>query len=897
MTGIRRTGGQSVARTVAVHTASPSNRASQRRWTVSAVAAVALLALLGAASSAPALVLTGGPVYGLPGGGSCSVSGVASQTGGATISCTGVNLSPHTHVYFGIKNDTNVNGNTMTGSAPTAASAAVFRFNSNSVNSITYTSTTSVTSAIPSLGSQTVSNQLVLTLTAGSASLVGTGGAPANNNNGDIQALFQITSGSSFTIRADVKASDPNFALGQAAPAVYDPSHSTAGAGGEISKVDVAFYYSDCGDGAVDSPAEQCDQGSGVNGNGTPGSCCSSTCTFKANLTACTDDGNLCTNDQCNGASPLCTHPNNSAPCNDGLFCNGTDTCGGGSCTVHTGNPCPGPDGDNNCSESCNEAADNCTAPDPNGSACSDGLFCNGSDSCSGGACTTHTGDPCAGPDGDTNCSESCDESADNCLAADPDGTSCRPAAGACDLPETCSSGACPADAVKPAATVCNPGSGDSCDPDEVCDGSSATCPADTVTGAGTTCRTGSGDACDPDETCNGVADAPCPGDVVLSSSTVCRTGSGDSCDPDELCTGTAGLSCPGDVVQSSSTVCRPGSGDSCDPDELCTGTAGQTCPPDVVESSSTVCRTGSGDLCDPDEVCPGVPAGTCAADVVQPPTTVCRGAAGVCDAADHCTGTAGASCPADAKQPAMTPCRPAAQPCDAVEVCDGSSNTCPADLLKPDGASCSDGLFCNGAETCSSGVCTDQPDPCILSDICNESTDTCQTDVCPATPQTCRTAAKSLLIVKNKMDDSKDKLIWKYIKGQSTTQSDFADPTMSADYAFCVYAGPSSTLVAQVHVPPGPPWRTLGTKGYKYLDPTLAADGTQKVFVQGTGVSGKTKALLVTRGTGAPDPLNPGPLQLPVTAQLINYQTGICWQGYFPTSLKSTSVLFKAKQ
>ena len=49
---------------------------------------------------------------------------------------------------------------------------------------------------------------------------------------------------------------------------------------------------------------------------------------------------------------------------------------------MHAGNPCPGPDGDGNCAESCNEAADNCTAADPNASACNDGVFCNGVEFC-----------------------------------------------------------------------------------------------------------------------------------------------------------------------------------------------------------------------------------------------------------------------------------------------------------------------------------------------------------------------------------------------------------------------------------------------------------------------------------------------------------------------------------
>src|SRR6185436_8862567 len=122
--------------------------------------------------------------------------------------------------------------------------------------------------------------------------------------------------------------------------------------------------------------------------------------------------------------------------------CNGADTCQSGTCSGHVGDPCPGPDGDGNCSESCNEASDTCTAADPTASACNDGLFCNGADTCSSGACTGHAGDPCPGPDGDGNCSESCNEASDNCSAADPNGSACDDGQG-CNGSDSCSSGTC----------------------------------------------------------------------------------------------------------------------------------------------------------------------------------------------------------------------------------------------------------------------------------------------------------------------------------------------------------------------------------------------------------------------------------------------------------------------
>ena len=44
----------------------------------------------------------------------------------------------------------------------------------------------------------------------------------------------------------------------------------------------------------------------------------------------------------------------------------------------------------------------------------------------------------------------------------------------------------------------------------------------------------------------------------------------------------------------------------------------------------------------------------------------------------------------------------------------------------------CSDGAFCNGAETCNaSGQCVNGNDPCSTGKTCNESTDTCETVQC----------------------------------------------------------------------------------------------------------------------------------------------------------------------
>ena len=148
------------------------------------------------------------------------------------------------------------------------------------------------------------------------------------------------------------------------------------------------------------------------------------------------------------------------------------------------------------------------------------------------------------------------------------------------------------------------------------------------------------------------------------------------------------------------------------------------------------------------------------------------------------------------------TVCRAAAGGCDVAEICDGVSSICPSDATQPDGASCADGQFCNGAEQCLGGACQPAADPCPLG--CDEGTDQC-VSACPPMPQSgCKTAGKSILIVKNNGDDDKDKLLWKWLKGQPTMLADFGDPQTSADYVLCLYGGASETPLAdgEVDVP-----------------------------------------------------------------------------------------------
>jgi len=173
--------------------------------------------------------------------------------------------------------------------------------------------------------------------------------------------------------------------------------------------------------------------------------------------------------------------------------------------------------------------------------------------------------------------------------------------------------------------------------------------------------------------------------------------------------------------------------------------------------------------------------------------------------------------------------------------------------------------------------------------------------NLCPDTPRgTCRPATKNVLVIKNKTPDDKDKLVWKWIKGDPTTQVDFANPQATAQYDICFYQGMvGTTLFAEATVPPSLTlWKQLSTKGYKYKDKPGSADGITKIVLKGSTDPAKSKIIVKGKGINLPT-LDPD-FDDPVTVQAINSATGICWESVFNAPFvknDSTKGLFKDKE
>ncbi|MGH3641853.1 MAG: PEP_CTERM-anchored TLD domain-containing protein [Mycobacterium sp.] len=160
-----------------------------------------------------------------------------------------------------------------------------------------------------------------------------------------------------------------------------------------------------------------------------------------------------------------------------------------------------------------------------------------------------------------------------------------------------------------------------------------------------------------------------------------------------------------------------------------------------------------------------------------------------------------------------------------------------------------------------------------------------------------CLTSLKSKFSMKSPSDDSKDKLIWKWVKGGALDQSQLADPTepvLSASYSLCVYAGSANALIAYAGMPPGEGWSAIADKGYKFKG-AGPNDVTNALLKAGT--SAKSKALVKGAGAGLPDPALP--LTYPVTVQLKKNGSPLCLESTFTFAdeKKNDATQFKAKQ
>ena len=350
--------------------------------------------------------------------------------------------------------------------------------------------------------------------------------------------------------------------------------------------------------------------------------------------------------------------------CDDGLFCNGAETCDipSGNCQSGTAPNCN--DGVSCTDDSCNEGTNQCDNI-VNNSNCDDGLYCNGTETCSATLdCRSGRAPDC--DDGVGCTSDSCNEGTDSCDNI--------PSNGLCDDGQFCN-GAETCDPILDcqAGTAPNCNDGVSCT-DDSCNEGTDQC--DNITN---NANCDDGQFCNGAETCHATLDCqtgsdPCPGQVCLEATDECVDCTGDpDCDDGAFCNGAE--TCVGGTCQSGSAVnCNDGVG--CTDDSCNEGT-------DQCNNIANNANCDNGLFCDGSETCDSLLD-------CQAGTTV------NCDD--------GVSCTDDS-------CNEGTDSCDNI----ANNANCP-----------DDGLFCNGTEFCDAiADCSSTGDPCGGAG-CDEGSDTC---------------------------------------------------------------------------------------------------------------------------------------------------------------------------
>ncbi len=177
--------------------------------------------------------------------------------------------------------------------------------------------------------------------------------------------------------------------------------------------------------------------------------------------------------------------------------------------------------------------------------------------------------------------------------------------------------------------------------------------------------------------------------------------------------------------------------------------------------------------------------------------------------------------------------------------------------------------------------------------------------DDCPALPvASCKMPGKAVLAMKNKTGAGKDKLTWKWSKGDATSPMDIGNPETSSNYVLCLYdgTGGGQRVELEKDAPAAstckkdkPCWSPT-SKGEKYKD-GRGENGAIKTIKINTGAAGITSVKVTAKGVALGLPRLPLSSTPGVTVQLTNLENGVCWQSDFTAApIQNTTDGFKAK-
>jgi hypothetical protein len=154
----------------------------------------------------------------------------------------------------------------------------------------------------------------------------------------------------------------------------------------------------------------------------------------------------------------------------------------------------------------------------------------------------------------------------------------------------------------------------------------------------------------------------------------------------------------------------------------------------------------------------------------------------------------------------------------------------------------------------------------------------------CATAPRAgCQTASRSRIRLKRRgaQEPNADLLRWSWGMGDATDPNEFDDPTTDADYSVCIYAGApgSEALVYDAGIPASAALWRARSRGYVYTDRLKAERGASRISVKSDA---SMRSSFDVRANGTRLSADVFPLATPVTAQLVNFRNGTCWERTF---------------
>ena len=451
------------------------------------------------------------------------------------------------------------------------------------------------------------------------------------------------------------------------------------------------------------------------------------------------DDGNPCTQgDSCTSAAvckpgvDTCGTCKTASDCpDDGDLCNGSLTCTAGACVPVGAVQCPAGDACN--LSTCDAATGNCILiAKGDGQACDDGTACTGGSACISGQCVGSS--PLSCDDKNPCTLDTCDAKVGCQNLASP---------GACDDGNPCTSGdACSASgACQPGVNQCQCQLDSDCakfEDGDLCNG--------TLICQGNVCaiKAGTPVVCPDSGQCSTTLCDGKSGQCVSSPKPV-----GSPCDDQNLCTATD--ACQAGTCQGQFVVCddnnpctldncdavqgcvvAPAVGQACDDGNLCTvsdscGASG-TCVPGANQCACAVtadcAKSEDGNLCNGTLICQ---ANQC---VIDPKSVV--------TCADDGLGCSDTACDAKTGQCGQAPVADGS-PCGGAELC-GGIGQCKSGVCAGQSGCADDGNSCTAENCDGKGTCSNSPvaGSCDDGDACTVG-DSCQNGACAAGANQCQ--------------------------------------------------------------------------------------------------------------------------------------------------------------